>query len=57
MGITTLKLADILAPTLAVGLCLGRVGCFLNGCCYGQVAAANCPDLRRLVPIVGAAAL
>ncbi len=38
----TLKLADILAPSIAVGLCLGRFGCFLNGCCYGQVACPTC---------------
>ncbi len=41
--ISTLKLADILAPSIAVGLCLGRFGCFLNGCCYGQVACPTCP--------------
>jgi prolipoprotein diacylglyceryltransferase len=40
--ISTLKLADIIAPSVAVGLCLGRIGCFLNGCCYGQVACADC---------------
>jgi phosphatidylglycerol:prolipoprotein diacylglycerol transferase len=39
----TPKLADILAPSIAVGLCLGRFGCFLNGCCYGQVACPTCP--------------
>jgi phosphatidylglycerol---prolipoprotein diacylglyceryl transferase len=26
---------DIVAPCLMVGLAFGRVGCFLNGCCYG----------------------
>ncbi|MGL4513720.1 MAG: prolipoprotein diacylglyceryl transferase [Lacipirellulaceae bacterium] len=31
----TLALADALAPTLAAGLALGRLGCLLNGCCYG----------------------
>ncbi|HTU94158.1 MAG TPA: prolipoprotein diacylglyceryl transferase family protein [Gemmataceae bacterium] len=41
--LSTLKLADILAPSIAVGLCLGRFGCFLNGCCYGQVACPTCP--------------
>ena len=30
-----LKTADLLAPSLMLGLALGRVGCFLNGCCYG----------------------
>jgi phosphatidylglycerol---prolipoprotein diacylglyceryl transferase len=26
---------DIVAPCVMIGLGLGRVGCFLNGCCYG----------------------
>ncbi|HEV3146401.1 MAG TPA: prolipoprotein diacylglyceryl transferase family protein [Gemmataceae bacterium] len=38
----TFKLTDIAAPTLAVGLAIGRIGCLLNGCCYGQVACADC---------------
>jgi prolipoprotein diacylglyceryltransferase len=42
-GISTLKLADVIAPSVALGLALGRLGCFLNGCCYGQVACAECP--------------
>jgi prolipoprotein diacylglyceryltransferase len=42
-GVSTLKLADVVAPSVAVGICLGRIGCFLNGCCYGQVACADCP--------------
>ena len=33
----TLALADLLAPSLAIGLALGRIGCLLNGCCYGGV--------------------
>lgn len=28
--------ADAIAPALAVGYGLGRIGCFLNGCCYGR---------------------
>ena len=32
---------DIVAPCLMIGLGLGRVGCFLNGCCYG--AECNAP--------------
>ncbi|HLL89490.1 MAG TPA: prolipoprotein diacylglyceryl transferase [Tepidisphaeraceae bacterium] len=28
-------LLDIAAPCVLIGLGLGRVGCFLNGCCYG----------------------
>lgn len=30
-----LALADMVAPALLLGLALGRIGCFLNGCCYG----------------------
>ncbi|HZL91254.1 MAG TPA: prolipoprotein diacylglyceryl transferase family protein, partial [Pirellulaceae bacterium] len=30
-----LAIADIIAPSMVVGLALGRIGCFLNGCCYG----------------------
>ena len=30
-----LAVADIIAPSMVVGLALGRIGCFLNGCCYG----------------------
>jgi phosphatidylglycerol:prolipoprotein diacylglycerol transferase len=28
-------MADAVAPSLALGCAIGRVGCFLNGCCYG----------------------
>jgi phosphatidylglycerol:prolipoprotein diacylglycerol transferase len=41
-GLSTLKLIDVIAPAFAVGLCLGRIGCFLNGCCFGGVACASC---------------
>lgn len=27
---------DALAPAIALGLAFGRLGCFLNGCCYGD---------------------
>jgi prolipoprotein diacylglyceryltransferase len=41
-NISVWQLADVLAPSIAIGLCLGRIGCFLNGCCYGHVAAPEC---------------
>jgi phosphatidylglycerol:prolipoprotein diacylglycerol transferase len=28
---------DIIAPSVALGYAITRVGCFLNGCCYGKV--------------------
>jgi phosphatidylglycerol:prolipoprotein diacylglycerol transferase len=27
---------DVIAPVLMIGLGVGRIGCFLNGCCYGE---------------------
>ncbi|MBU0547494.1 MAG: prolipoprotein diacylglyceryl transferase [Candidatus Omnitrophica bacterium] len=30
---------DLLAPFIALGQAIGRIGCFLNGCCYGKVSA------------------
>lgn len=30
-------MADLIAPSLMIGLAFGRIGCFLNGCCYGGV--------------------
>lgn len=29
-------LADLAAPAFALGLGLGRIGCFLSGCCFGK---------------------
>ncbi len=40
LGITRrpiLAWMDIVAPGLAMGLAFGRMGCFLNGCCHGDV--------------------
>jgi len=31
-----LKTADILAPSIAFGQFVGRIGCFCAGCCYGK---------------------
>lgn len=31
-----LKFADVIAPSFAIGYAVGRIGCFLNGCCYGH---------------------
>ncbi|MFV1964587.1 MAG: prolipoprotein diacylglyceryl transferase family protein [Pirellulaceae bacterium] len=36
-----LKLADVIAPGMVLGLAIGRFGCLLNGCCYGGVAPEN----------------
>jgi len=31
------KVADILAPSVALGYVFGRIGCLFNGCCYGRM--------------------
>jgi len=36
-GLHPLRLSDLVVPSIFVGLALGRVGCFLNGCCFGDV--------------------
>ena len=45
--INTWKLADAVAPLIALGLAVGRIGCYLNGCCWGQVACEEC----QVVPL------
>ncbi len=34
-GIPFLRIADVLAPGVALAYAVGRIGCFLGGCCYG----------------------
>jgi phosphatidylglycerol---prolipoprotein diacylglyceryl transferase len=31
------RTADLASPGIMLGLFFGRIGCWLNGCCYGQV--------------------
>lgn len=57
-GIRFLKLADLVGPSFLIGLSLGRIGCFFNGCCFGgyceipQVGvhfpAGSAPYVRQL---------
>ncbi len=34
--LSLLTILDLSAPYLALGQGIGRIGCFLNGCCYGR---------------------
>jgi phosphatidylglycerol---prolipoprotein diacylglyceryl transferase len=36
LGLPMWTTADALAPSVALGTVFGRIGCFLNGCCYGR---------------------
>ena len=40
-----LKTADFIIPYIALGHAIGRIGCFLNGCCFGKPAAAMWPGV------------
>lgn len=37
MRINILAALDIYAPAMALSLFIGRIGCFLSGCCFGKV--------------------
>ena len=39
------KTADLAAPGMALGLAIGRIGCLLNGCCWGGVCDAPLPSI------------
>lgn len=45
-GVSTWKMLDVIAPCIAVGLALGRIGCLFTGCCFGNVACDSCPSLH-----------
>jgi len=49
------KLADVLAPALALGQAIGRWGCFFAGCCYGVRTdvpwAITFSDPKSLAPL------
>ncbi len=41
-GIPFLILADIIAPSVMLGLGFTRIGCFLAGCCFGRPTDLSC---------------
>jgi phosphatidylglycerol:prolipoprotein diacylglycerol transferase len=55
------KLADILAPSIALGHAFGRIGCLLNGCCFGRECgwfwAIRYPSGHESHPVGAAATL
>jgi phosphatidylglycerol:prolipoprotein diacylglycerol transferase len=52
--IAPLPILDALAPAVAAGHAVGRIGCFLTGCCYGAAShlpwAVTFTDPRGLAP-------
>jgi phosphatidylglycerol---prolipoprotein diacylglyceryl transferase len=53
------KLADVVAPSIALGYVFGRIGCLLNGCCYGRACglpwAIRFPEGHETHPVGQAA--
>jgi len=49
------KIADIWAPAMAIGQAIGRIGCFMAGCCYGKPTGSDWgvvfTDPRSLAPL------
>lgn len=39
------KTADLIAPAMALGLAIGRIGCLMNGCCWGGVCGPAMPSI------------
>jgi len=39
LGIKT-STGNIFAPALAIGVAIGRIGCYVKGCCYGKESVA-----------------
>ena len=53
------NLSDCLAPSVALGLAFGRIGCFMAGCCWGdvcvdrsQLAAVNDPTVVQRIQTI-----
>lgn len=46
-----LDIVDTLAPSVALGIALGRIGCLLNGCCFGLVVEPSQPTRAIHFPL------
>jgi phosphatidylglycerol:prolipoprotein diacylglycerol transferase len=43
-GYPLMPWADVAVPSLAAGLCITRIGCYLNGCDFGKPLEASAPS-------------
>ena len=41
-----LAMADLITPGFLIGLAFGRLGCLMNGCCFGGVCEASLPTIQ-----------
>lgn len=42
----SLLVADVIVPGMALGLAFGRIGCLLNGCCFGGEVHGHAPSIH-----------
>lgn len=49
--IEPLLVIDILAPSVALGIAIGRIGCLMNGCCFGQIVEPSQPAIAIHFPL------
>ncbi|HUU33167.1 MAG TPA: prolipoprotein diacylglyceryl transferase [Vicinamibacterales bacterium] len=54
-GVGLWKAADISIPSIALGIAFARIGCYLNGCCFGAACSPSFP-LAQVFPEGSAAA-
>jgi phosphatidylglycerol---prolipoprotein diacylglyceryl transferase len=45
LRLRALAMADLIAPGFLIGSAFGRIGCLLNGCCFGGVCTAELPAI------------
>lgn len=43
--IAPIPLIDAIVPAFFIGLAFGRIGCLLNGCCYGGICESELPTI------------
>jgi phosphatidylglycerol:prolipoprotein diacylglycerol transferase len=51
-GLRLGSLCDCLAPSVALGLAFGRIGCFMAGCCWGDLCVDSTQLAGHLEPTV-----
>ncbi len=39
-------IGDLVAPAFLIGLAFGRIGCLMNGCCFGGVCTEHLPTIQ-----------
>lgn len=44
--IRPIPLIDAIVPAFFIGLAFGRIGCLLNGCCYGGICESDLPVIE-----------